>query len=374
MADQTIHPSPSPRKDTKLNVKLDKISESLLSLSETVLKVQKANTKLQQSNEEFRDDFIKLRGEINEVKEEIQNREKEWTSNLDSARADINSIRDQSARDVAAIRILNEKNEALEETIDRLESRLEAQRKELIEIRDTIEYNSNISDHKLDKLMQEITSIRIQSNDLEAHGRRWAVRIMGYRAPAIKPETTIQCKEIVIDFLRDKLKLGNIHTQDIDCAHRIGGVTKTGNQTILAKFFRRDHTDQILRVKKSLKGSGVVVFEDTTFLNRRLLKQLKDHPDFESSWCQGGTVWAKPVNGSKKMKVSIVDDIDNLVQEVPIPTLASSPIQEGPQVEAAATEEAEAPEQLLDATILTIAVYVGKVINIKKQGMRTFNY
>ena len=113
------------------------------------------------------------------------------------------------------------------------------------------ELELQMSDHientneKFEIVKDGVEEARSLANDVEAHGRRWAIRILGIAAPVSKNESTDQAKEHVLKFLTYHLNINNIQLVDLDCAHRIGG-TKNGKQTILAWFFRRDCVDQIL--------------------------------------------------------------------------------------------------------------------------------
>ena len=68
--------------------------------------------------------------------------------------------------------------------------------------------------------------------------------------------------------------------------------------------------DRIVRAKKNLKGSGHALFGDTTRLNRELCKTLNARPEVESAWFSGPSVWCKLVNGGKKMKIGINDNLN----------------------------------------------------------------
>ena len=156
---------------------------------------------------------------------------------------------------------------------------------------------------------------RALAHDVEAHGRRWAVRIHGLPEPTSLPETTDETKELVIKFLKERLNIQSVISTDIDCAHRLGAF-KGKKQTILTRFFRRDLADHVVRNKKMLKGSTTVVYEDSPQLSRDLMKALKLIPEVESTWYLGGKVWAKLKNGPKKYKFSINDNINTKVQKL----------------------------------------------------------
>jgi hypothetical protein len=71
-----------------------------------------------------------------------------------------------------------------------------------------------------------------QINSIEAHGRRWAIRLLNLPAPVGNFETTQQSKELDIAFCREKLQVNDLFVKDIDWAHRVGSITD-GKQIIL---------------------------------------------------------------------------------------------------------------------------------------------
>ena len=79
-------------------------------------------------------------------------------------------------------------------------------------------------------------------------------------------------------------------------------------------MFERDNVDMLLSKKKSLKGSGLILYEDATFMDRKLLNALKDHPNVSSQWMHHGTIWARHIGAGEKEKtrVQILDDLDIL--------------------------------------------------------------
>ena len=110
-------------------------------------------------------------------------------------------------------------------------------------------------------------------------------------------------------FFADLLNIRDITPFDIDCAHRLGEV-KDGKQTLLIRFFRREIAENLLRSKKMLKGRGFLMFEDSSYLNRELLKALNRRPEVENQWITGGRVYAKLQNCTKKVLFLITDDLD----------------------------------------------------------------
>ena len=103
--------------------------------------------------------------------------------------------------------------------------------------------------------------------------------------------------------------------QDIDCAHRVGAVTDKGKQTMLVRFFARDLAEDVMKNKRNLKGTGILIYEDTTWMNRQLITELKDRDDVDSVWLKNGTIWVRLEPTGRKFKISIADDVETKLAE-----------------------------------------------------------
>jgi hypothetical protein len=147
-------------------------------------------------------------------------------------------------------------------------------------------------------------------NDLEAHGRRWAVRLMGIPTPT-GSESKHRAKTIAIDYIRTKLDINTISILDIDCAHRAGRITD-GCKPMLVKFFARDHADLVMENRNKLKDTPSSVFEDSTWANLQLLRAVKKHDSVHSAWIRHGSVYAKESAEGQRVKVGIHDNLDTI--------------------------------------------------------------
>ena len=79
---------------------------------------------------------------------------------------------------------------------------------------------------------------------------------------------------------------------------------------MLVRFFKRDLADLLVKSKKVLKEQNLVLHEDTTAINKRLINDLNKRTDVESAWCQRGVIWAKMKEGGRKIRVGINYDIN----------------------------------------------------------------
>jgi hypothetical protein len=57
--------------------------------------------------------------------------------------------------------------------------------------------------------------------------------------------------------------------------------------------------------------------EDTSGRNKKLLKNLSDRSEVESSWHVGGKVWMKLKAGGQKMRAHITDDLNDICRPQP---------------------------------------------------------
>jgi hypothetical protein len=99
--------------------------------------------------------------------------------------------------------------------------------------------------------------------------------------------------------IHEKLKITKMTSADIDFAHRVGAVTTKGNQTLLVRFFSRDLADDIMDSVKLLRGTGIIIYEDTPFLNRQLISNIKERDDVHACWMKNGTIWVRITQESK---------------------------------------------------------------------------
>jgi hypothetical protein len=185
-----------------------------------------------------------------------------------------------------------------------LKNILKAQQDELIDLKNKLKAGDLVA-------RKDSKNAIFMANSTEAHNRRWSLRILGLPAPEGR-ETTAEAKMISLAFFTDNLKVPGLSTMDIDCAHRVGKVSAS-KQTMLVRLYERDYVDLLLKKKSNLKGSTFVLYEDATFLDRKLINLLNDHPLVENAWMTHGTIWAKKVDGGDKVKVTIKDDINSVL-------------------------------------------------------------
>ena len=339
-------------------------------------------TSFKTSNAEMKDDFGKLRSEISndlqthitsyddkletmeskmleqhdikyyEIEELLTNHKLQMSSDLEAHKlqisSDFNDFKDlhhSTDSDSKAFKDLQETVKSQQTKIMTMERDMLIKDQRLEYIANRLDTHISTTNNRFLRVQEGVDANRLLVNEVESHGRRWAIRIFGLQVPKDAIETKEEAKEKVVNFLSEYLGI-HVAVGDIDCAHRIGAV-KNGAQIILTRFFRRDITDHIMKCKKMLKGKPLVVHEDTTVLNRVLINDLNKRAEVESVWTQSGKVWIKLVGSNKKMKININDNLDF--------KLRLNPSTEATTQSTVPQEEATVPQDEATATISTIS-------------------
>ena len=139
-------------------------------------------------------------------------------------------------------------------------------------------------------------------NILEQFTRRNSLRIYGMHDQN-KFETTEQTSELVSSMSKNKLDV-TVHMSDIDIAHRLGTFRLDGNRLIICKFASRETKLRILRARRLLKGSSVVVREDLTIKTAKLLEVHGQRPEVKNAWSDEGRKIAL-LHSGRKIRVDI---------------------------------------------------------------------
>jgi hypothetical protein len=262
------------------------------------------------SNEAILAKLDKLSQALADVRKDMYSNQKAYEAQMDSLE------KSMLVKQETLLNQVNAKIEAIENIARRSAAEVVECNDKIVQLNATIAgQNTRINDlceklSKGDLTARAAAKAAIKAaNDIEAHNRRWALRILGLPAPTTH-ETTAEAKQIAVNFITERLSINGITTVDIDCAHRVGTITDA-KQTLLVRFFERDYVDLLKSKKKSLKGTGLILYEDATFLDRKLILALKDHPDVESAWMNHGKIWAKS-RAEKKVKVQIFDDLEQI--------------------------------------------------------------
>ena len=169
-----------------------------------------------------------------------------------------------------------------------------------------------------DDLVNGITNLEKEVNDIEQYSRRNSLRVSGI--PEKLNEST---DELVKKLAEDKLNVC-IADQDIDRSHRVGKIknvtgdenTKTRHRQILIEFTNYDARNKVIRSRSKLKGSGITIHEDLTRKNQTLLSKTSKKQGVVSAWSKDGRIFAAVPSTTPgqtvKMLISGIDDLKNV--------------------------------------------------------------
>ena len=124
----------------------------------------------------------------------------------------------------------------------------------------------------------------------EQYSRRKSIRIFG-----VPEEEGESCHSIVQDIVKKNLKKDISPKEDIISTHRI-----TSNITprpIIVGFTTHDMKMEVMKRRKMLKGSNVVIAEDLCIELHQTLKNLRQHPDIQQTWSWDSKLYAKNKKG-----------------------------------------------------------------------------
>lgn len=150
------------------------------------------------------------------------------------------------------------KTEELQSEVKRLQKEVVKQKDE----NETLRKNSNQTDDRMTKIQ----------NDSEQYSRLNNIRIHGI-VSGNAYETAEETTNIVVKTLNEKMNIG-LRTEDIDLAHRTKKFT-AGSQEAIVRLQSRLVKENILRNRRKLKGTGIYINEDLTYLNQQVMMSVK---------------------------------------------------------------------------------------------------
>ena len=211
----------------------------------------------------------KVKGEI---QEQIQKDITEVRKEVRDLQAKVDSVHSEQSKDKTLISDLSIKVDNLEKQNGNLKKS-----------------NQKLREALNERLMcQESHANRI--NDLEQYSRRNSIRIYGIN-DSNPSETPFETAVIVAEKLSAKLKL-SIEVRDIDIAHRMGRFLKEGNRPIICKFVSRFKKVEVIKSRRLLKGTPIVIKEDLTLRNMQRLQEVQDVENVTKAWSDDGKIIA----------------------------------------------------------------------------------
>lgn len=156
-------------------------------------------------------------------------------------------------------------------------------------------------EEKIIELEQENKKLVNKLNIIDQEIRHTNIRIYGI--PEEKNEDT---EKKVLDVFNKKLKL-NISSLNIDKVHRIGKLPSKKNRAIMVSLTTHKVKKIIIKDRKLLKGSGIIIAEDMAQDKHQILKEAVEKIGKKQVWALDGIIYTQINN--KKYIIKTLDDV-----------------------------------------------------------------
>ena len=112
-----------------------------------------------------------------------------------------------------------------------------------------------------------------------------------------------------MSIIRDRLKV-DVRKEEIEAVHRLGRKQqKDTPKGIIVRFVSRRVRDSVIRARRNLRQSRIVIVEDLTPHAYSLLWTVKDDTSVcKEAWSKNGKIFTKALNG-KIVQVKTVSDL-----------------------------------------------------------------
>jgi hypothetical protein len=157
---------------------------------------------------------------------------------------------------------------------------------------------------QIETLNNKVEGLENKIDELEQYSRRNSVRIHGL--PEDPQRTT---EDISMSLLRNKLVV-NIEPWQVTACHRIGAPHPNKPRPIILKLSSYDKKKQIIKSRRKLKGTKIVVFEDMTKTRSNILKharRLKSDKLIKDCWSINGTTIIKDIHDQTTSFDTLID-------------------------------------------------------------------
>lgn len=167
--------------------------------------------------------------------------------------------------------------------------------------------NKDLKD-RMEERESVISRQNVEINELEQYTRRNSIRIYGMNDEN-RFESVHETTKNVSDLLKNNV---NITPADIDIAHRLGPYRPDGNGPVICKFIARNNKLKTIRARKNLKGTALVIREDLTLKNAKLLEEVTRRDSVKNAWSDEGKIIAL-LHSGRKVKVTLGCDLNRLL-------------------------------------------------------------
>lgn len=117
------------------------------------------------------------------------------------------------------------------------------------------------------------------------------------------------CRDVVASLLSERLKV-KVERFDLAAAHRLPA-RDNRVRPIIVRFTDSDMKQRVMKQRKALKGSRVVIQEDLSTAMQQLLNRVKNNQQVVDAWAWNAKIFAKDDKGTI-IKVRFGENIADL--------------------------------------------------------------
>jgi hypothetical protein len=163
-------------------------------------------------------------------------------------------------------------------------------------------------DNSLESIRRESREALVIANYNEQYSSRNNIRI---ESLSVQPYG--DCRQVVVDFCRNKLQMPDFENGHIKAAHKVSGSSSDEAATtdmtstpapktepiILVRFRRREIPDLVVRQHRKLKGTGLSIVKNSTTLNVKTHSRIRNRELVASSWTWSGQIFTQLKSGKR---------------------------------------------------------------------------
>lgn len=209
----------------------------------------------------------------------------------------LSSVKNLVAKLCTSDEFINQLTKSIIETIgDKFDKEINVLKDENLEIKKHL------------KILEEQNKTMIAN--LDKHDQ--VIRSNNLRFYGILEKDNENILQVVKEILKNKMAL-NISEDDIEYCYRIGRMEKNKNRAILIRFYSAYHKNVVYKNKRSLKATGIVVREDLTTDQLKLLKVSLTKIGIDGKvWTNHGNIFVKFNDGDEIIKITNLSKIQSL--------------------------------------------------------------
>ena len=114
---------------------------------------------------------------------------------------------------------------------------------------------------------------------------------------------------------------GSLRSDQIDRSHIFRKENKKKKSVVIIRFISRDIRNNVLKCRRDLKKSGIVITEHLTKPTLDLLEIAKERVGYKNTWTYEGKIYIS--HNTRKIQINSVSDLPPLVVYHPMQTYAS---------------------------------------------------